>query len=656
MRTRSEETEVLTAAQMPHAHTGTYGRHAPSILCYNTAITIREGIILSLFPPFHEVMLLDVWLGLAPSSVLAVAERRGTYKLLCLMFPCHSQHKAQNVRGERGWEECQKGFSPTCADGYSPCAQCGAGIASTFFPGGWRLNHFPGQPVPMLDNPLGEEKFPNIQSKPPLAQLEAISSCPITCYLEEETDPYLSTTSFQREFAKSFENLSHCQQALSDHNDEVWDFEPEQNKTKHRSTLDSASTAISVRSVKAKLRAPSNLTLNRFQGWGIYHLSGQPVPVFHHPYSKKLFLISSLNLPSFSLKPRGVPASDNFCGPPLDPLQQVRVFSVLRAPELDTVLQVGSHLEQRGRITSLDLLAMLLLMQPRIQLAFWAVSAHCWVMSGFSFTITPKAALNPFTPQPVLILRVAPTQVQDPALGLFEPHEVHMGPLLELVQVPLHGIPSLRRVNHTTQLGVICKLAEEALLIVLCIPCQVQLQLCLGLPDPIPTQPGSIPILFPGYLSLLLPPFDQQVLTQPCWSLAFLSSFLTPGDQELLHSMERVLKGLPALFCSLVPEGSFPGGPISLQPRLPPILMSPISLLALVTNRSGITSPLVGLSITWLKKLSSMHSRSLLDCLQLSVLLFQQMSGWLKSPSRTRGCERDASCSWRKKASSIGSP
>ncbi|KAK4828781.1 hypothetical protein QYF61_000806 [Mycteria americana] len=62
---------------------------------------------------------------------------------------------------------------------------------------GRRLNHFPGQPVPMLDNPFSEVKFPNIQSKPPLAQLEAISSCPITCYLGEETDPHLSTTSFQ---------------------------------------------------------------------------------------------------------------------------------------------------------------------------------------------------------------------------------------------------------------------------------------------------------------------------------------------------------------------------------------------------------------------------------------------------------------------------
>ncbi|KAK4818814.1 hypothetical protein QYF61_019743 [Mycteria americana] len=62
---------------------------------------------------------------------------------------------------------------------------------------GWRLNHFPGQPLPMLDNPFSEEKFPNIQSKPPLAQLEAISSCPITCYLGEEINPHLSTTSFQ---------------------------------------------------------------------------------------------------------------------------------------------------------------------------------------------------------------------------------------------------------------------------------------------------------------------------------------------------------------------------------------------------------------------------------------------------------------------------
>jgi len=53
--------------------------------------------------------------------------------------------------------------------------------------------------------------------------------------------------------------------------------------------------------------------------------------------------------------------------------------------------------------------------------------------------------------------------VQDLALGLVEPHEVHVGPLLQLVQVPLDGILSFWCVIYTTQLGVICKLAEGAL-------------------------------------------------------------------------------------------------------------------------------------------------------------------------------------------------
>jgi len=53
--------------------------------------------------------------------------------------------------------------------------------------------------------------------------------------------------------------------------------------------------------------------------------------------------------------------------------------------------------------------------------------------------------------------------MQDVALGLVEHHEVHTGPLLKLVQVSLAGIPSFWCVNCTTQLGVICKLAEGAL-------------------------------------------------------------------------------------------------------------------------------------------------------------------------------------------------
>ena len=40
--------------------------------------------------------------------------------------------------------------------------------------------------------------------------------------------------------------------------------------------------------------------------------------------------------------------SDHLCGPPLDLLQQLHVLLVLGAPELATVLQVGSH-ESRVR-------------------------------------------------------------------------------------------------------------------------------------------------------------------------------------------------------------------------------------------------------------------------------------------------------------------
>jgi len=58
--------------------------------------------------------------------------------------------------------------------------------------------------------------------------------------------------------------------------------------------------------------------------------------------------------------------------------------------------------------------------------------------------------------------------------------------------------------------------------LVLGIPCQAQFKLGLGFPDPIPTQPSSIPIIFLWYLSLLpvrfllALQFDQQVPVQPC--------------------------------------------------------------------------------------------------------------------------------------------
>ncbi|KAK4822534.1 hypothetical protein QYF61_015540 [Mycteria americana] len=157
-------------------------------------------------------------------------------------------------------------------------------------------------------------------------------------------------------------------------------------------------------------QSPVQPDTERFQGWGIYHLSGQPMP------AEQPQLSSSLG---------------SFSCPSSDPLQQLHILLVLRAPELDAVLQLFIH------------------QYPQVLLC--------------------RAALNPFIPQPVLTRGVPPTHVQDPALGLVEPHEVHTGPLLELVQVPLDGIPSLRHVNHTTQLGVVCELVEGALNPTVCV-------------------------------------------------------------------------------------------------------------------------------------------------------------------------------------------
>jgi len=44
----------------------------------------------------------------------------------------------------------------------------------------------------MLDNPFNEKMFLDIPSKPSLAQLKAVSSRPITCYLGKETDTHLA--------------------------------------------------------------------------------------------------------------------------------------------------------------------------------------------------------------------------------------------------------------------------------------------------------------------------------------------------------------------------------------------------------------------------------------------------------------------------------
>lgn len=102
-------------------------------------------------------------------------------------------------------------------------------------------------------------------------------------------------------------------------------------------------------------------------------------------------------------------------------------------------------------------------MQPRIKQAFWVASAPRiqFFILQYPQVLLCRTAISPFIPQSVLILGIAPTQIQDLMLGLTEFHVVHTGPLLKPVQAPLDGHPVPPAC--TTQLGAILKLAEGAL-------------------------------------------------------------------------------------------------------------------------------------------------------------------------------------------------
>ncbi|KAK4819472.1 LOW QUALITY PROTEIN: hypothetical protein QYF61_004698 [Mycteria americana] len=270
-------------------------------------------------------------------------------------------------------------------------------------------------------------------------------------------------------------------------------------------------------SVKLLLRAPSNLTLNVSRDGASTTSLGNLFQCFTTLIVKNFFLQSSLNLPSLSLKllllvlsqqallkslspslleapfkdwkavirsPRSLlfsrlnnPSSlslslEERCSSPriifvalLWPCSSSSMSFL--APELDAGLQARSH---QSRVEGQNHLP-----RPAGHAAFDAAQdtvgllgckrtslAHVQLfVHQYPQVLSCRAALDHIIPQPLLIPGVALTQ--NPALGLVEPHEVHTGPLLQLVQVPLDDIPSFWRVNCTTQLGVICKLAEGAL-------------------------------------------------------------------------------------------------------------------------------------------------------------------------------------------------
>lgn len=80
------------------------------------------------------------------------------------------------------------------------------------------------------------------------------------------------------------------------------------------------------------------------------------------------------------------------CAPQLGSLQEIPVFLYWGAQNWIQYSRWGLiRAEKRGRITSLELLATLLLMHPRMPLAFLVTRAHYWVMDSLSSIRTPRS-------------------------------------------------------------------------------------------------------------------------------------------------------------------------------------------------------------------------------------------------------------------------
>jgi len=112
--------------------------------------------------------------------------------------------------------------------------------------------------------------------------------------------------------------------------------------------------------------------------------------------------------------------------------------------------------------TSLNLLATLFLMHPRMPLAFLATRAHCWLMVNLSSTRTPRSLsaelLSSRSAPACTGAGVFPPQVQDPALALVQLHQVPLRPTLKPVHVSLNGSTAFHCIHHSSQLC--SKLAE----------------------------------------------------------------------------------------------------------------------------------------------------------------------------------------------------
>ena len=93
-----------------------------------------------------------------------------------------------------------------------------------------------------------------------------------------------------------------------------------------------------------------------------------------------------------------------------------------------------------------------------VHLSISALYPAQYIQVHFLYTV-----FQPLCPKPVALPGVVVAKEQDPAFGLVEPHPIGFSPAIQPFQIPLSGLATLRQINASSQLGVICKLTEGAL-------------------------------------------------------------------------------------------------------------------------------------------------------------------------------------------------
>ena len=154
------------------------------------------------------------------------------------------------------------------------------------------------------------------------------------------------------------------------------------------------------------------------------------------------------------------------CCHSLDTLQGLDVFLTVRGPKVNRVLKVwsGQCWAQRDNYfptpasnttseISQDAIGLLGHLGTLLAHVQPNISQQCQL--HFLYTVFQLLG-----PKPVALPGVIVAKVQDPTLGLAEPHPIGFSPVIQPVQISLQGLATPRQINTSCQLGVICKLTE----------------------------------------------------------------------------------------------------------------------------------------------------------------------------------------------------